>query len=74
MTRITTMTYISLPNVPKGVVCYLGTHRTPDGLSLDGFHVFTLEPGTTKRICRKGHHWVGVYSNAKTAAANARGL
>lgn len=74
------MTRISLSNVPSRVVCYLGTHRTPDGLWLDGFHIFTRP----KTFCWGEHlngssansqlKWQGVYTNAKTAAANARGL
>ena len=73
------MTRIPLPNIPNGVVCYVGTHRTPDGLWLDGFHIFTLRGrGPWLEVSRQYQNtrlkWVGVYSNAKTAAANARGL
>jgi len=69
------MTRIPLPNIPNGVACYVGTCLTPDGLWLDGFHVFTLEPRKASgKYSSNRLNWVGVYSNAKTAAANARGL
>ncbi len=70
-----TMTRVHLPNTRSGVVCYVGTHRNPAGLWLDGFHVFTLEPTKVAgKFSSNRLNWVGVYANAKTAAANARGL